>query len=155
MRRSTVITIGIMLTAFGAMFAAAGSALQPLAQDAEAGKLLTSLLVMRGDIVETSKARVSRVPGGEGRLAMEGRGLLIRLEPSDPVRARVGGLQALALRAAHECRQRFSGLRVDWIEIVMVVGGKAGEIRTLLGIDPDGGLGAPRPTLPKRLPPSA
>ena len=157
MRRSTVITIAIMLTAFGAMFAAAGSALQPLAEDAETGKLLSSFLRMRGDVVPESRVRLARVGASDQRLAEAGRGLLIRLQPSERVCARRGGLRALALRTVHEATQRYTGIQPAWIEIVFEAGppeGDAAEIRTLLEVRSDGTYGEPTPRVPATWAPS-
>ena len=156
MRRSSVVILSIMLVAFGAMFAAAGSALGPLAEDAKASKLLTRLLEARGDLVAGTRVRLSRLPGSETRLAPDGRGLVVRLNPSPQVLERRGGLRLLALRVARESLSRFSGHRVDWIEVAFEIAGPRGGTETILTLldAGDGTLtGDPTPPLPNRYPP--
>ena len=159
MRRSSVIILSIMLVAFGAMFAAAGSALRPLAQDAEASKVLTRHMLARGDVEAGTRVRLSRLPGSEKRLANEGRGLVIQLVPAARVRARRGGLRLLALRVAREGLSRFPGKRVDWIEVDLEVprpgGGAPQQLKTLMDTADGSSVGEPAPPLPVVFPPRA
>lgn len=154
LRRSTVITLAIMLFAFGAMFAAAGSALRPLAQDAEVSRTLTRYLDSRGDIEKESRVRLSRLPASERRLASEGLGLVIELKPSKAVYERAGGLRILALRAAREALSRYPGPSVKWVEVNLEVPGPDGatrELRTLMTRPEGGELREPDPPLPATL----
>lgn len=158
MRRSTVITLAIMLFAFGAMFAAAGSALRPLARDAEVSKTLTRYLRERGDIEKDSRVRLNRLPGSEKRLAREGLGLVVHLVPSKAVCERPGALRTLVLRVGREALSRYYGAPLRWIEVDLEVPGPEGSVRELRALmdRPEGGdLGEPKPALPARLGPVA
>lgn len=154
MRRSSVVILSIMMVAFGAIMAAGGSALKPLAQDADASKGLTRHLEARGDIEEGTKVRLSRLPATEKRLAQEGRGLVIQLIPSAQVTQRKGGLRLLVLRAAQEALSRFPGRDLDWVEVGLEIrqpDGRQQTLRTLLDTSSGGGVGAPQPPLPARI----
>ena len=154
MRRSSVVILSIMLIAFGAIMAAGGTALKPLAQDAEASKVLTRQLEARGDIVKGTRVRLSRLPANEHRLAEEGLGVVIQLTPSDEVKGRKGGLRLLALRAAQEAIARFPGRKLGWVEVGFEIGqpdGTTRRLRTLLDASSGEGVGDPNPKLPVRI----
>ena len=154
MRRSSVVILSIMMVAFGAIMAAGGSALRPLAQDADASKVLTRHLLARGDIQVGTKVRLSRLPAAENRLAEEGRGIVIQLTPSDPVTRRRGGLRLLVIRVADEAVSRFPGKPQDWVEVALEVrhpNGRLETLRTLLDASSGEGVGAPEPPLPPRI----
>lgn len=145
----------IMLVAFGALFAAAGSALRPLAEDADASKAMTQWFQHRGDIEPGTRVRASRLPGSEKRLAQEGHGLVVQLVPSRAVRGRRGGLRLLAMRVASEGLSRHSDRPLDWVEVVFQplpdeAGGK--PLRCLLGASMRDRLGEPKPPLPATWP---
>ena len=154
MRRSSVVILSIMLVAFGSIMAVGGSALKPLAQDADASKVLTRHLQARGDIEEGTKVRLSRLPATEKRLAKEGRGLVIQLTPSVEVTQRRGGLRLLVLRAAQEGLSRFPGRGLDWIEVGLEIrqpDGRQQTLRTLLDASSGESVGDPQPPLPTRI----
>ena len=154
MRRSSVVILSIMMVAFGTIMAAGGSALKPLARDADASRVLTRHLEARGDIVAGTKVRLSRLPVTDRRLAKEGRGLVIQLTPSTQVTGRRGGLRLLVLRAAQEGLSRFPGHNLDWVEVSLEVGqadGRPQTLRTLLDTSSGDGVGDPRPPLPARI----
>jgi hypothetical protein len=150
-RRSSVVILSIMLVTFGAIMAAGGTALKPLAQDADASKVLTRHLVARGDIEEGTKVRLSRLPASDNRLAQEGRGLVIQLTPSAQVTGRRGALRLLVLRVATEGLGRFPGRALDWVEVGLEIrqpDGSTQPLRTLLPVRDGEGLGKPQPPLP-------
>ena len=153
-RRSSVVILIILMVAFGGIMAAGGTALRPLAQDADASKVLTRQLLARGDIPEGTKVRLSRLPGSEKRLAPEGRGVVVQLTPSSQVLERRGGLRMLALRAATEALGRFPGQPLDWVEIdfaILRADGTTESLRTLLDAGSGEGVGDPQPKLPAKL----
>jgi len=153
-RRSSIIILSIMMVAFGAIMAAGGSALRPLAEDANASKVLTRQFKARGDLVEGTKVRLSRLPAAENRLAREGRGLVILMEPSPQVTARRGGLRLLALRAAQEALSRFPGQALAWVEIgyeIRATDGTPRKLRALLDASSGEGAGEPTPAFPVQL----
>lgn len=154
MRRSSIVILCIMMVAFGGIMAAGGSALRPLARDAEASKVLTRQFQARGDLEVGTKVRLSRLPANENRLAQEGRGVVIQLTPSAQVTGRKGGLRILTLRLAREALARFPGQPLDWVEVGLDVrqpDGTPKRLKTLLDAGPEEGLGEPRPPLPTRL----
>ena len=151
MRRSSVVILSIMLVTFGAIMAAGGTALKPLAQDADASKVLTRQLQARGDIEDGTKVRLSRLPASAHRLAQEGRGLVIQLTPSAQVTGRRGALRLLVLRAAQEGLGRFPGQALDWVEVGLEIRQQDGSfqpLRTLLPVRDGQGVGDPEPPLP-------
>lgn len=153
MRKSTAMVLTIMMVAFGAMFAAAGSALKPLAADADVSKELTRFLHHRGDLATETRVRAFRLPASEERLADEGRGLVIRIVPNEAVRTRRNGLRMLAQRVAQEGLALYPNAKLSWVEVVFRLSEEAadtdeGTLRTLLPVGPEGRIGKPEPQLP-------
>ncbi len=154
MRKSTAITMAIILIAMAGMMVAADIALKPMQHVLTVGKDLTSVLEARADIKQGSKVKtVARKPK-ESNLAKVGWGMIIELEPSEGVTKRKGRLTKLAFRAASEGRRLYAqgqGRRLEWIEIKMVLA-QGVEKRALLSLDREGRLGSPEPALPAKFP---
>lgn len=143
MRKPTALVLVILLAGLGMLLATAHQALGPLAQDAETAREMTALLSQRGDIVEGSKVRALRVPGSPRRLAHDGVGLLVQVDPAPAVVVRPGALGRLALRLAEDGLERYPLHLLHWVEVVFHVDGA--EVRTLVRRGPDGTLTGPDP----------
>ena len=150
MRKATALTTLVMLGGFGALFFLADTALKPLAQDGRVGQDLTRWLVHRGDIETSTKARVRFVRGGRG----EGRGLRIRLVPSEAVRVRPHAMTHLAQRAAEQALEAYDLRRPAWVDAILVLeaGEPPREAQLRLRVT-DEGLVAEGPPLPRTWPP--
>ncbi len=154
MRKSTAITMAIVLFALVGMMVAADLALKPMQHVLKVGRELTAALDARSDIREGTKVvTVARVPQ-ERHLAKDGWGLVVQLEPSDLVLKRKGRLNKLALRVGDLARRLYGqgrGKPLEWVEIQMQLA-EGVEKRTLLGVDDMGRLTAPSPALPAKFP---
>ncbi len=154
MRKSTAITMVIIIFSLLAMMLAADLALKPMKHVLRVGQELTAALEAREDIRRGTKVvTVARLPE-DRHLAKEGWGMIISLEPSDLVLKRKGRLHKLALRVAQLARRLYGegkGKRLQWFEIQMTVAAGI-EKRTLLPIDDMGRIGAPVPALPATFP---
>ncbi len=154
MRKSTAVTMAIVLFALVAMMVAADLALKPMKHVLQVGRELTSALEARADIREDSKViTIARLPE-ERHLAKEGWGMIIRMEPSKSVLTRRGRMRKLALRTAELARRLYGqgkGKPLAWLEIQMEVE-EGVEKRTLLRIDDMGRVGDLTPPLPETWP---
>ncbi len=154
MRKSTAVTMAIVLFALVGMMVAADLALKPMKHVLQVGRELTAALEARADIVEGTKVvTIARVPE-ERHLAKEGWGMIIRLEPSKLVRERRGRMRKLALRTAELARRLYGqgkGKPLDWFEIQLQLGEDV-ERRALLPIDDLGRIGEPEPAFPATWP---
>ena len=145
MRKSTVIMMAILLAAFGALLAAADATLKPLAEDAGISKELTRDLENQERIEPGTKVTVLRVGPSPRRLAEEGRGLLVQLQPRRGRTSRMkGGLSRLASVVAEQAKGAFPAATVRWIEVVFELGEE--RRATLLRVDEGGRLGRPFPS---------
>lgn len=154
MRKSTAVTMAIVLFALVAMMVAADLALKPMKHVLQVGRELTSALEARADIRQDSKVvTIARTPE-DRHLAKEGWGMIIRMTPSEAVLTRRGRMRKLALRTAELARRLYGqgkGKPLTWLEIQMEVA-EGVEKRTLVSIDDMGRLGAPSPDLPDTYP---
>jgi len=154
MRKSTAVSMVIILIALVGMMVAADMALKPMQQVVKVGKDLTATLAAREDIKDGSKVvAVARKPKKQN-LAEEGWGLIVMLEPSDAVTTRPGRLTKLAYRAAAEGQRLYAqgvGKPLSWVEVQLKLA-EGVEKRTLLRLDDQGHLGTPQPALPARFP---
>ncbi len=155
MRKSTAVSMAILLIALIGMMVAADMALKPMQQVVKVGKDLTAALGARADIRDGSKVvTVARMPTKKN-LAREGWGLVVALEPSKAVTRRTGRLTKLAYRAASEGRRlyvRAGAVKpLNWVEVQMTLA-EGVEKRTLLRLDERGRLAPPQPALPARFP---
>ena len=154
MRKSTAVTMTIILGALVAMMVAADLALKPMKHILKVGRELTSALESRDDIRQGTKVvTLARAPE-ERHLAKGGYGMIISLEPSDQVLSRPGRLRKLAIRIADlACRLygQGKGRPLDWLELQFQVA-EGVEQRTLVSLDDMGRLGEPTPALPASYP---
>jgi len=154
MRKSTAVTMAIVLFALVAMMVAADLALKPMKHVLRVGRELTAALEARADIREGSKVVTLTRQPEERHLAKGGWGMIIALEPSDLVLTRQGRMRKLALRVADlACRLygQGQGRPLDWLEIQFQIA-EGVERHTLLSLDAEGRLGEPTPPLPEVYP---
>ena len=153
MRKSTLIIMAILVVAFGSMMFAANLMIEPYARDAQLATELTRLLESRDELAKDGKVRLLTLKGGgEGRMAADGRGLVISLEPSEEVRTRRGGVRALANFLAVKALDAYTGgrQRLGWVEVTFRTsqGEKGDDLRTLQRLDDEGRLLPGKPQLP-------
>ena len=148
MRRSSVMMMGILVLACGALLVGANMLLGTVETDARLAQELTNLLAQREDIADGSRVQALRRPAGNKTLATEGKGVVVVLEPSTTVKSRRGGMQALLGIVVRETANHFRGRHVDWVELhLRLEGAEADPFRTVLHRSGDQ-FGVPQPSIP-------
>ncbi len=157
MRKSTGITMTIIVLAFGGMMLAANVALKPLKRYAEIASEVTDILHNLEMIEPKSKVFVLARNGGDEHMAKEGWGMLVELTPSEAVRSTEGRMRRLAFRAIQEVRrlyERGEWRDLDWFEIKLVPP-EGDPHRSLIAMSSAGSLGRPEPAIPTTFGPPA
>ena len=149
MRKSTLVTMTILLGGLMALMLAFQFALKPLEQDAAFARDLTAELQHRGDLEKGSALKILAArKAGEETLAAAGLGVVLSLSPHADVRAREGGLQALTRRVVESLLERYRARKVEWIELRLHLHGDTRPpFRTLIKVE-DGVAGPALPQLP-------
>ena len=154
MRKSTSIVMAIIVLGFGGMMVAANVALKPLQRYARLGREATDVLSQLQMIEPDSKVFVLGQAGGKKRLASDGWGLLIEVEPSRAVRTRKGRLERLAFKSIAEVSalyHRQKGKDIDWFEVKLLLPDGTAH-RSLIRLDAARRVGRPEPPIPAVLP---
>ncbi len=151
MRRSTILSLAMLLIVGIGLMLAAQSMLEPFREDAELANELTRLLQEERvlDAGERVRAFGRARPADDGLARINGPGLELHLVPSAAVRSRRGGVEALVRRAVDLVVERRRTRRTDWIEFRIGLGdADTPPFRTLVEIPPGGTPLPPAPPIP-------
>ena len=143
MRKSSMISMAIVLVALVGMMVAADMALKPMKHTIAIAADLTAMLHARGDLEPETKVFLLARRAGPQHLAKDGWGLVIEAQPSESIRSRKGRLGKLARRLANEASRLYrarKGRVVAWYEVRF---GPAKDPwhRTLMTVSKDGRIG--------------